>query len=89
MPAAVHEYIDAPPTRHDLVDQTLDVVVRLVRPRNADAAEFFRQRLALSGRRENADLEAIGREPASAPMPLPPAVTTATFVSAMHFPSRS
>ena len=49
---------------HRQVDQALQVVVRLVRSGDADAAEFLGQRLALAGRGQDRDLEPVRRQPA-------------------------
>ena len=76
---------------HRAVDEPLQVVGRLVRAGDAEAAELRRERLALAGGGQDRDLEAVGRQPpaAAAPMPLPPAVMIATFSLMTHFLPRS
>ena len=64
MAGAVDQHIHAAPAGHGLVDQFLQVVHRLVRAGHADAAQLGGQRLATAGGRQDADLEAIGRQTA-------------------------
>ena len=61
---AVDERVDASPAVHRGVDEAAQVVVRLVRAGDADAAELGGERLALAGRGEDRDAEAVRREPA-------------------------
>jgi hypothetical protein len=49
MAGAVHQYVDPAPRGHHLIDQALEIVVRLVRAGNADAVELLGKRFALAG----------------------------------------
>jgi hypothetical protein len=62
VPRAVDERVDAAPALHRRVDEALQVVVRLVRPRDADAADLPGERLAFSRGGEDRNLKPVCRE---------------------------
>ena len=67
VPGAVHEGVDAPPAGHGRVEKPLQVVVRLVRAGDADAAELGSELFALPGRRQDRDGEPVGSQPPAPP----------------------
>ncbi|MDZ7761509.1 MAG: alpha/beta fold hydrolase [Desulfovermiculus sp.] len=81
MPRTVHEHIDTAPAVIRLMDQTLKVVIGLVRSGNPDTAKLLCKGLAFSGRGQNRHLKPIlGQLSGSTgPIPEPPAVTIAIF----------
>ena len=78
---AVDQHVDAPQRSIVRVDEALQVVVRLVRAGDAEAAELAGERLALAGRRQDRNPEAVGGQASrrGGAHPVPPAVTIATF----------
>src|SRR5688500_7715865 len=62
MTGAVDQHIDAAPALQGEIDEALQIVVRLIRPGRADAAELRGQRLALARRGEDRDLEPLRRQ---------------------------
>jgi hypothetical protein len=59
MSCGIDQRVHPPPGVIGRVDQPLQIVIRLIRAGDADAAEFFRQRLALAGRGKDGDAEAL------------------------------
>ena len=60
---AVDQHVDAAPALHRLVDQALEVVVRLVRAGHAQAAQLLRQGRALAGGGQDGHAKAIRGQP--------------------------
>lgn len=82
MAGAVYQYVNTTPFLNDGVDQALQVFVRLVTAGYPNTAQFLRQRFPLpeDDRIPTLKPSAASRRAAAAPMPLPPAVTIATFL---------
>jgi len=69
VPGAVDEHVDPSPLRHRSVDEALQIVVRLVRAGDADAAELGSQCLALARGRQNRDAKPVRCQPSRSPRP--------------------
>src|SRR5262249_1244400 len=71
---AVDEHVDAAPARHRRIDETLQIVGRMVRAGDADPAHFFARRLAFPESRGPGVFDPFppGLPPPRGPVPAPP-----------------
>jgi hypothetical protein len=61
MAGAVYQRVDPSPPLDRAIDESLEILTRLVRSGDAEAAEFGCERFSLAGGRQDRDLEAVRR----------------------------
>lgn len=62
VPCGIDQHVDPAPVVHCRVHQLLQIILRFVGAGDTDAPQLFRQRFALAGRGQDAELEPVHRQ---------------------------